>query len=198
MLREDGGRRRHARPGNLQDEIAEPAGAEQRRIQGFAAVGGRHDQDVPARLQTIELGHEARLHLVVNARGHVAARRANRIHLVEEHHDRDVRLALAGLAGRLEREAVVRFALRVPHAVQRARLDVHEARASTGRGVSEPVRQRSRHQGLASSGRAHQQHRGRAFQAIPADDVGVKQVEEQRALQSLDLPVEPSDLFEAL
>src|SRR5258706_10788966 len=96
---EYGRRRRSARTRDLEDEIAEPPWSQEGRIDRLATVRGGDDKDVPPRLESVELGHETREHLIVDARGGVAAGGANRVDFVEEHHDRGGRLVFAGLAG---------------------------------------------------------------------------------------------------
>ena len=116
---------------------------------------------------------EAREHSIVNSRENVSPGRTHAVDFVEKHHDGRIGVAFASFPRNPKRFAIIGFALRVPHAVKRARLDVHEPGPSRASLLPQPVRQRPRDHRLAGA-RGTDKKRGRsASQTIPPYHVSV-------------------------
>src|SRR3989454_3241531 len=200
VLVEDVHRRARIGPPDL-DLHVEPAWPQDGRVDQILAVGGADDDDVAQPFHAIELGeelgHDRRLYVGGDA---AAARPEEGVHLVEEHHHRDIvgRLLL-GLP-----EDLADLPLRLAHVlVEELRaLDVQEVPADLlsalfGDLLREAVGDRFGDHRLAASGRPVEKHAlgGRELVLLVIVSVEVRQLDGVR--DRLDLGAETADVVVA-
>ncbi len=182
---------------HLHLEIQAP-GPQHRGIDQILPVAGADHDHVLERLDAVdlrqELGDDRGLHVGGDAR---AAHAEQRVHLVEEDHDRHV---LAGLvAGLLEHLA--QLVLRLAHVLVEELRPLHVQ--EVGRGLpagalldalGQAVRHGLRDQRLAAAGRAVEQDALRRLELMLREDLGVHVGQLDRVAQDPDLLAQTADL----
>ena len=173
-------------------------GPQDRRVDHVLAVGGADHDDVLEPLDTVDLAEQLRHDGVLDVGGDARSPGTEqRVHLVEEH---DHRGALVGLLpGALEHQPDMTLGLSDVLVEQLRALDVEEVRLPLLAGLlpdllGQRVRDRLGDQGLATAGRAVQEHALRRLQLVLLEQLRVQVRQLDRVADLVDLPHQPADV----